>query len=492
MRIFVGGVATEVNTFSPVFMGLEDFRATMCVKNGEHGDKPTLVTAALIELRHRAKTDGFELIEGTTAWAEPGGMLNRQAFEFIRDEILSQLRAAMPVDGVQLCLHGAMVAQGYDDPEGDLIQRIRAIVGDDIPIAATLDLHGQLSSRRVAYSNILVGFKEFPHTDFVERAVECVDLLLRTIRGAIRPAISVFDCRMIDVLPTSWQPMRGFVDRLFELERSDPKVLNAWLNHGFMAGDSPENGVKMLVITDGAKTHGDAIAERLGREVFAFRGQCMPRFLDPDEAIDKALASSGSGRPAVIAEFWDNPGGGTAGDATVILRRLLERKVANVAVGTIWDPIAVKHAFVAGEGAIIPLRFGAKSAPLCGDPIDAMVTVKRTVRNAMQNFGASIVSLGDSVLLDVDGVDVILNTNRAQAFERTLFSNMGVDPEKKDILVIKSSNHFYADFSKLAREVIYARAGHPYPDDPRTNAYRKVPKNVWPRVENPFAAEAEA
>ncbi len=487
MRIFVGGVATEINTFSPIFMGIEDFRSTMYVKGGEHPDCPTLVTAALIELRRRAKADGFELIEGTTAWAEPAGMLNREAFEQIRDEILDQLRGAMPVDGVQLCLHGAMCAVGYDDPEGDLMERVRAIVGPDVPIAATLDLHGQLSARRVAMSNLLVAFKEFPHTDFVERAVECVDLLLRTIRGEIKPVMSVFDCRMIDVLPTSWQPMRGFVDRLFELERADPLVLNAWLNHGFMAGDTPENGVRMLVITNDAKAHGDAIAERLGREVFAFRGQSIPKFLEPDEAIDKALASTGAGKPAIIAEFWDNPGGGTAGDATILLRRLLERKVPNAAVGTIWDPIAVKHCFVAGEGAVIPLRFGAKSAPHCGDPIDALVTVKNCVRHATQTFGASIVGLGDSVLLDVDGVDVILNSIRAQGFERTLFSNMGVDPEEKDILIIKSSNHFYADFVKLGREVIYARAGRPYPDDPKTNDYRKVPKNVWPRVDDPFA-----
>lgn len=489
MRIFVGGVATETNTFSPIFMGIEDFRATMYAKGGEHPDRPTLVTAALIELRRRAGLGELDLIEGTTAWAEPAGMLNRQAFEQIRDEILDDLRAAMPVDGVQLCLHGAMCAVGYDDPEGDLIARVRDIVGPGVPIAATLDLHGQLTARRVAKSDILVAFKEFPHTDFVARAVECVDLLLRTIRGEIKPIMSVFDCRMIDVLPTSWQPMRGFVDRLYELERSDPKVLNAWLDHGFMAGDTPENGVKMLVITDNDKPHGDAIAKRLGLEVFAFRGEAMPKFVEPDEAIDKALAGIGSGKPAVIAEFWDNPGGGTAGDATIILRRLLDRHVANAAVGTIWDPIAVKHCFVAGEGATIPLRFGAKSAPYCGDPIDAVVTVKKCVRSATQTFGASLVGLGDSVLLDVEGVDVILNSIRAQAFERTLFANMSVNPEKKDILVIKSSNHFYADFSKLGREVIYSRAGHPYPDDPKTNDYRKVPKNVWPRVENPFEGD---
>jgi microcystin degradation protein MlrC len=487
MRIFVGGVATETNTFSPIFIDMEDFRSTLYAKGGDHPATPTLVTAALVELRRRALAEGFELVEGTTTWAEPGGMVNRATYETIRDEILDQLRAAMPVDGVQLCLHGAMCAVGYDDPEGDLAEHVRAIVGPDVPIAATLDLHGQLTAKRVERTDILVAFKEFPHIDFVDRAVECVDLLLRTVRREIRPVMSVFDCRMIDVLPTSWDPMRGFVDRLYELERTDPQVLNAWLDHGFMAGDTPENGVKMLVITDDAREHGDALAERLGREVYGFRGASMPTFLEPDEALDRALAGRGGPGPAVIADFWDNPGGGTAGDTTVLLQRILDRRIPDVAVGTIWDPIAVRLAFTAGEGAVVPLRFGAKSAPLCGDPIDATVTVKRLVRNATQTFGASIVGLGDAVLLDVEGVDVILNTSRAQGFERTLFSNMGVDPLAKDILVVKSSNHFRHDFEQFAREIVYARAGHPYPDDPRTNDYRKVPARVWPRVDDPFA-----
>jgi microcystin degradation protein MlrC len=311
------------------------------------------------------------------------------------------------------------------------------------------------------------------------------------IRGQIKPVTSVFDCRMIDVLPTSTQPMRGFIDRLVALEHSDPAVLNAWVNHGFMAGDAPESGVKMVVITNDAKAHGDALAKKLGMELFANRGKSMPTFLDVDAALDKALAGTGkNGKPAVIAEFWDNPGGGTAGDATIILKRLIERRVPNAAVGTIWDPVAVKLASIAGEGAVIPLRFGAKSAPDCGDPIDATVTVKRIVRDARQTFGASVVGIGDAVLLGVEGVEVILNTQRAQAFERSIFSVMGIDPHAKDILVIKSSNHFWADFSKFSRDVIYCRAGHPYPDDPRTNAYRKVRRNIWPRVDNPFAGEA--
>jgi microcystin degradation protein MlrC len=484
MRIFVAGVATEVNTFSPIFIGMEEFRGNLYARPGEHPDQPTLVTSPLIHARRRAAAGEFELVEGTVTWTDPGGLINRATYEAIRDEILGQLRAAAPVDGVALCLHGAMVAQGYDDPEGDLIARIREIVGPDARIAAGLDPHSHLTNKRVENSDILVAFKEFPHTDFVERGAEVVDLLVRTIRGEIAPIMSVFDCRMIDVFPTSRQPMRAFVDRMTALEQSDPRLLSLSLIHGFMAGDVPEMGTRMLVITDGDKGHGEALAAQLGREVFAMRGKSMPPMLSPAEAIARAQAV-GKG-PVVIADTWDNPGGGVAGDATVLLQALLDARVENAALATIWDPVAVRLCMVAGEGARVPLRFGAKSAPGCGDPIDAEVTIKRLAPKAHQTFGASSVPFGDAALIEVGGIEVILNSIRAQAFERTIFSAMGVDPLEKAILVVKSTNHFYADFSKIASEVLYCEAGSPYPNNPRTTAYNKAPRNIWPIVDKPF------
>jgi microcystin degradation protein MlrC len=485
MRVFVAGVATEVNTFSPVFIGMEQFEEGLYARPGEHDDTPTLTTAPLIHARRRAAEGDFELIEGTVCWTDPGGLISRAAYETIRDEILGQLRATLPVDGVALCLHGAMVADGYDDPEGDLVARIREIAGSKAVIAAGLDPHSHLTAKRVEGANILVAFKEFPHTDFAARGEEVIDLLVRTLRGEIHPVMSVFDCRMIDIFPTSRQPMRAFVDRLFAIEASDPKVLSLSLIHGFMAGDVPEMGTRMLVVTDGDKPHGDALAEELGRAVFAMRGQSMPPLLSPEAAITEARAV-GRG-PVVIADVWDNPGGGVAGDATVILQALIDARVENAALATIWDPIAVRHCMVAGEGARVPLRFGAKSAPGCGNPIDATVAVRRIVRDAHQTFGGSRVGMGDSVLIEVAGIEVILNSLRSQAFERTVFTALGVDPLKKDILVVKSTNHFHADFAKIATAVIYCDAGHPYPNDPRVTPYRKAPKKIWPIVDNPFA-----
>jgi microcystin degradation protein MlrC len=188
----------------------------------------------------------------------------------------------------------------------------------------------------------------------------------------------------------------------------------------------------------------------------------------------------------VIADVWDNPGGGTAGDATVLLAELIRRGAREVAVGTIWDPIAVQVCMAAGEGAEIMLRFGAKSAPETGEPIDKRVTIKRLVRNAQMKFGESFAPFGDAAWIHFDGIDVILNSTRAQSFDPSLYSAMGIDPTSKKILLIKSTNHFYDSFSRIAAKIIYCSAGHPYPNTPATTAYRKAPRTIWPMVENPF------
>ncbi len=484
VRIFTAALATETNTFSPIAIDRRAFEDSLYAPPGMHPDTPTLCTAPITVGRRVCHEQGWELIEGTATWADPAGLVNRNTFEGLRDEILDQLRAALPVDAVVLGLHGAMTTAGYDDPEGDLLTRIRDIVGPDIPVCAELDPHSHLTAKRVAAADWFVAFKEFPHTDFVARAEDLWEIVVKRLTGAVSPVMSVFDCRMIDVFPTSKQPMRGFVDRMLDIERTDPKVLSVSLIHGFMAGDVPEMGTKMIVVTDNDAAYGAALAERLGREVFSLRGKVMMEQATVEDALDRFERASG--RPVVIADMWDNPGGGTAGDATVLLDAILERGITDAAFGTIWDPVAVQICVAAGEGAEIPLRFGAKSAPGTGNPVDRMVTIKRIVADARTRFGQSEVLFGDCALIAFEGVEVILNTVRAQCYDRTVFEVMGIDPEQKRLLVVKSTNHFHASFSQFAAEIIWCAAGHPYPNTPATNAYRKVRRDIWPMIENPF------
>ncbi len=487
MRIFTAALATETNTFSPICVDRRAFEASLYAPPGTHPETPTLCSAPITVGRRIAVEKGWEVIEGTATWADPAGLVNRRTYEELRDEILEQLRAAMPVDAVVLGLHGAMVADGYEDTEGDFLSRMRDIVGPDILICAELDPHSHLTAKRLAAADFFVYFKEFPHTDFVDRAEDLWRIAIDTLEGRVKPVMSVFDCRMIDVFPTSRDPMRSFVDKIMAMERADADILSISVIHGFMAGDVPEMGTKLLVVTDNKPDKGSAIARDLGLELFSKRGTFIMPQIDEKQAVSEAMAAASG--PVVIADLWDNPGGGTAGDATVILQELLDRGATDTAIGTIWDPMAVQICMAAGEGAKIPLRFGAKSAPGTGNPIDGLVKIVRLVPNAEMRFGESFAPFGDAAHIQLDGIDIILNSTRAQSFDPSLFSVMGIDPSTKKILVIKSTNHFYASFSKIASQILYCSAGTPYPNNPARTPYRRARKDIWPMVADPFAEE---
>jgi len=487
LKIFTAVLATETNTFSPISIDKRAFEASLYALPGEHPETPTLCSAPLTVGRKVAGEKNWELIEGTAAWADPAGLINKQTYEDLRDEILDQLRAAMPVDGVILGLHGAMVAAGYDDPEGDFLTRIRKIIGPDVLLCAELDPHSHLTQKRVAAADFFVAFKEFPHTDFVEQAETLWRIAGDVLMGDVTPVMSTFDCKMIDVFPTSRQPMRGFVDKIKSIERSDPEILSISVIHGFMAGDVPEMGTQIIVITNDNQEKGERLANKLGMELFSLRGKTLFPQLSVQEAVAEALKLDTG--PAVIADVWDNPGGGTAGDATLILQEILDQGVSNVAFGTIWDPVAVQICLAAGEGAELALRIGAKSAPGTGNPVDCRVLIKKVVHDAQMRFGDSFVPIGDAVAIEFNGIEVVLNSTRAQCFDSSLFEVMGIDPTSKRILVIKSTNHFYNSFSKIAAEIFYCSAGTPYPKDARVTPYRKARRDIWPIIENPHSGE---
>lgn len=486
MRIFCASLATETNTFSPLRMDFSDFEQSFYAAPGEHPETPTLCSAVFPTLRQRAKTGDFDLIEGTATWAEPGGLLNAETWQRLRNEVLDQVRAAMPLDGVVLGLHGAMIAEGCVDCEGTLIEEVRNIIGDNAIIGVSFDPHSHLSQKRVDNANIITVFKEFPHTDFVETGEACVDLTLRAIRGEIKPTLSVFDVRMMDVLPTSRDPMRGFVDKMVALEHSG-EVLSVSAIHGFMAGDSPDLGAKIIVVTDNDPAKGDRTAAELGMELFSFRGQTKPDFLTASAALKKA-ADAPDG-PVVVADVWDNPGGGVAGDSTLMLQEAIAQNLPSVAFGTIWDPMAVRLCHAAGEGATLDLRLGGKTSAHAGNPIDAQVTILRNQRDAVQSFGTSVVPLGDCSVVRIGGIDVVLNSNRSQAFSPDLFTNLGIDITDKKVLVVKSTNHFHGAFASIAADIIYAAIEGPYPNDPTTTAYKRLTRPIWPIVATPHETE---
>jgi microcystin degradation protein MlrC len=478
MRVFTATLGTETNTFAPLPAGLASFKGADYDPAGVATERLNPFAMPMRVARERAASDGWTVIEGKVAFAMPAGVTTRHAYESLRDQLLADLRAAMPVDMVLLGLHGAMVADGYDDAEGDLLQRVRALVGPGTVVGAELDPHCHLTEAKTSSADVLVLFKEYPHTDMYERAQDLARLCEAAARGRIRPVKSVFDCAMISMFHTSRDPMRGFVDRIKSLEGHDG-VLSVSIAHGFPWGDVPGLGTRVLVITDDRAAEGAALAERLGRELIGMRDRLKPNYPGPGEAIDEALATPGA--PVVLADSADNPGGGAAGDSTFVLRTLLERGVGNAVLGPLWDPVAVAILFDAGEGARLPLRIGGKVGPTSGQPVDAEVEVLRLARDASQaGLSGTRAPLGDVALVRIGGVRVVLNTERTQAFGTDLFTQFGVDLASTKIVVVKSSQHFHAQFGPIAAKVIYVETPGTVTQRLEKLPYRKARRDLWP------------
>ncbi len=480
MRIFTAILGTETNTFAPLPTGLAQFDPIEPTPGGPPDEIRHPFGMIVRAARERALKDGHEVLVGRGGFATPGGVTTRRAYETLRDNLMADLRASLPIDLVALGVHGAMIADGYDDAEGDLIAHIRAIVGQQTVIAVELDLHGHLTKAKVENSDILVFFKEYPHTDIYERAVEVVDLGIAAVEKRITPVMSVFDCGMISVFHTSREPTRSFVDRIKALEGRDG-VLSISLVHGFPWGDCPEFGTKVLVVTDNAQAKGDALAKDLGEAVIAMRDRTLAKYLSADDVIEAARSHNGC---VVVADSADNPGGGSAGDSTFILQRLIERNVDGVALGPLWDPGCVELCFAAGPGARLPLRIGGKTSRASGEPVDVEAEVIACVPRAqmIDTFGHgpdATSPLGDAAAVRVGGVEIVLNQHRTQALG-DVFTPLGIDWRKKKMVIVKSSQHFYAAYAPSADEVLYAETPGSMTMDWKSLPYRKRPKDIWP------------
>ncbi len=478
MRVFTGSLATETNTFGPMPTGLSSFQDRGYFPAGTHPAQLTLFAGPLWVLREVAPAKGWTVVEGMVAGAQPSGTVTRAAYESLRDELLADLRAALPVDMVLLGLHGAMVADGYDDCEGDLLARVRAIVGPDVVLGAEFDPHVHLTPAMTSNADVLVGFKEYPHTDIVERARELVTLCEAKAQSRIRPICAVADCRMFVPVHTTRDPAKAFVQRMQALEGRDG-VLSISLGHGFSLGDVPGMGMKVLVYTDGDQAKADALALQLAHEVIAMRDRLAVPYPDIDTALDQALAFDGG--PVVLADRADNPGSGAAGDSTFILRRLVERGITNAAVGPMWDPVAVRIATDAGLGARLALRIGGKVSAASGDPIDLDCTVKGLQPNlVMTGLSGAPVAVGDAALVEANGIDIVLITVRNQAMGTDVFTQLGCDLAGRKIIVVKSAQHFYASFMKIGRHVVYVGAPGAATPHLSTLPYRKITRPLWP------------
>lgn len=487
-KIFTATLGTETNTFSSLPTGLQLFRDTCLFRKRSYGDKVPMFGAPLEVWRRMAEAKGWQTTESLCAFATPAGRTVKTVYESFRHEIITDLNAAMPVDAVLLSLHGAMVAEGYDDAEGDLLAQVRRVVGPTVPVGVELDLHANVSRQKIETATALVLFKEYPHIDVRQRAEDLFNLIAGAIEGRTKPVMGWFDCRTVGVFHTTRQPMRGFVDKCTALEGKDG-VLSVSIVHGFPWADVADMGSKIIVVADGDKGKAERLARELGNEFFRMRLETQPAYTTLDQAMARAIKHN-QPKPLVLADVSDNAGGGAASDSTFILQAMLEKKIKNGAIGMLWDPLAVRIAFEVGEGASLDIRLGGKLGPSSGPPLDVRAKVTGLERDAYVSFGArdkSFTPVGDMAALEVDGISIVCNTLRRQCISLDCFTNVGIDPVTMKVVVVKSMQHFHAAYAPIASEILYVAVPGAVTPDILALPYVNARKDQWPFVENPFS-----
>jgi microcystin degradation protein MlrC len=491
MRIVTGGIAQETNTFQwepttladfarPGFGGIARGQAIL-----DLAGTGTVYGGAVAE----AKALGVELIPTTYGGVMPGGRVSREAFDTLRDEILTGIRAALPVDGVLLVLHGAMALADHDDGEGLLVAAVRDLVGPDVPIVSPLDLHTNLSEAMMTGVDAFVGYKEYPHIDMPETGARALQILVATVRGEVRPAMAHVSLPLIapnQAMVTTWQsPLKIAIDRAREIER-EPGVLAATVLGGFPFADVPFTGVATIVVTDGDPALARRYADELASICWERRADFTIRPTPVAAAIAEAMAAP-PGSVYVLADIADSGASGTAGDGTVVLQGLLDAGARSAAVAQIMDREAVAACIAAGVGSELTLRVGGRHDGLHGPPITVTGTVRLIHEGSFPLAGpmgaGTVASRGRTVVLEIGGpggIELQLTELRGHPHDLNYFRSFGIEPTARRILVLKSAAHFRAAFEPIATRVIEVDAPGISSPNLSSVAYRRLRRPIYP------------
>lgn len=490
MRIVTGGIAQETNTFQWEPTSLSDFtKGSSGIVRGKEIldlDGTGGIYGGIVA---EAREQSVELIPTTYGHAVPGGRVSREAFETLRDEILEGIRAAMPVDGVLLGIHGAMALEHLDDGEGPLITAIRELVGPEVPIIAPLDLHTNLSDEMMAEATAFVGYKEYPHIDMPETGRQAMKILIETIKGNVQPEMAYVRVPLIapnQSMVTTWQsPLKDAIDRAREMEQ-EPSILAATVLGGFPFADVPFAGVATIVVADGDHELAQRYADELAQMCWDRREKFTINPAPIDEAIAEALAGE-PGSVYVLADISDSGASGTAGDGTEVLRGLLKAGARSAAVAQIMDRDAVQACIDAGVGATVTLTVGGKHDKLHGEPVEVTGMVRlihegRFPMGGVMGRGTTS-SRGRTVVLEIDGpggIELQLTDLRGHPNDLNFFRAFGIEPTERRILVLKSAAHFRAAFEPIATKVIEVDA--PGISSPKLDSfdYKALRRPIYP------------
>ncbi len=485
-RVAMGMISHETNVFSPVQTPLQAWKDRSFAIGHEilahySGTKSSIGAFMEIGQQH-----GWEMIPTLCASAVPSAPTDAQTYSYLKDGLISSMVEAKP-DAVLLALHGAMQAEGVDDPEGDIVATIKQQVGD-IPILVVLDLHGNITAEMCANCNAVFAFDTNPHIDGYERGLEAARCLERIFAGLATPVNAYSHPPMMP--PTiNMRTAEGPMVELKELGKqweAKPGIINVSVFGGFPFGDVPHCGLSVVTTADGDLALAQQCSDAIAARAWEIRSQFLKTILKPKEALDEALAllDDKDRRPVILADVADNPGGGGSGDTPELVRELLKRSIPDSAAAAIWDPETVQQALQVGVGGKATFRIGGRAEPAYGEPLvvegtvrvlsDGLFTARGPMGRGMQW------NMGRAAVIEVGHTRLVVCSIRIACNDADLFRSVGIDPADARVLLIKSRGHFRASFEPLAKAIIEVDAPGAANPNLERYQYKFVSRPLWP------------
>lgn len=488
MKIAVGGILHETNTFAEGLTEFKDFAHPGGHPPLQEGD--SMISAfAGVNLGIGgilAAASDLQVETAPLLWAfpQPAGIVSRAAWNRISSMFLERLEKVMPVDGVALDMHGAMITEDCDDAEGDLFERIRKITGRSVPLAAVLDLHANITPKMAEYADALVGYDTYPHIDCFERGIEAMRIVVDAASGRIKPVCALKQIPMLIGPPkqcTFLSPMRDVIEMAHEMEK-EKGVISVTVAGGFPFSDFHDAGASVVVNADSDKAFAQAQADELAGKIWERREQFRVKLAPLKETIAKVVSENKG--PVVFADGSDNPGGGAPCDGTVMLQALIEAKAPRSVVAIIADPESVAKAVAAGVGNEVDLMLGGKTDNRHGAPLKVKAYVKAVTDGCYVNKGPMFtglrINMGRTAVVVAGEVEVVVTERRSQPLDMQALRSVGIEPGDRLIIGLKSAVHFRADYTRIAHAIYDMDTPGIHNPDPALYAYKKVRRPIWP------------
>jgi microcystin degradation protein MlrC len=477
-RIAVGGFLHETNTFAPTKANYDAFAHWMA-RGADVLKVMRNINAGLAGFVEAAEASGWELVPTIACAATPSAHVTEDAFERIVKIMIDGIAAAGTIDGVYLDLHGAMVTEHLDDGEGEILSRVRKLIGKDPLLVASLDLHANVTPEMVQHADALIAYRTYPHVDMADTGRACAKHMALMLDGGGRFAKAFRQLPFL--IPISWQcttdqPMQRVYQRLAALQSDAVPTLS--FSPGFPAADFIDCAPS-VVAYGRTQADADAAADAMVTTVLGHEGDFAGRIYSPDEGVRHAmeLARSAS-KPIVIADTQDNPGAGGDSDTTGMLRALVRNNASRAAIGMLCDPQSALAAHAAGVGATVTLALGGKSGIPGDAPFEAAFVVEKLSDGKFVApgpfYGGRHMNMGPSAALRVEGVSVVVSSRKAQLADQAMYRYVGIEPTKQAILVNKSSVHFRADFEPIAEKLLICAAPGAMPADTATLPWKRL------------------